>query len=121
MLKVGPVPTVAPAAHDIAANWDNAKSGRHCLRKRNLLKCASPGREMLLIYGMSSKVTKLWESGMCGCFRLTLTQLNCPFIFFKKKQSLHSISQVDTVPPNVGNGVGKVLLLICGFKEEALT
>ena len=76
--------TVAPAAHDVSANWDNAKSGRLCLRKRKRLKCAHPGREMLLIYCISPKVTELWKSGLCGCCRLTLTQLSCPFISFKK-------------------------------------
>ncbi len=69
--------------------------------KKKRLKCAHPGREMLLIYCMSPKVTELWKSGLCGCFRLTLTQLNCPFIFFKKTLHRHSISQTDAVPPKL--------------------
>lgn len=52
------------------------KSGRLRLRKRKRLKCAHPGREMLLIYTVSPKVTEFWKSGLCGSFRLTLTQLN---------------------------------------------
>lgn len=64
--------------------------------KKKRLKCAHPGREMLLIYCISPKVTELWESGLCGCFRLALTQLHCPFFSFKNMKHWYSISQTDT-------------------------
>lgn len=89
--------------------------------KKKRLKCAHPGREMLLIYCISPKVMELWKSGLCGCFRLTLTQLHCPFISFKKMQHWHSISQTDTVLRKAGVGVGEILLLFCGFKEKTLS
>lgn len=88
--------------------------------KKKRLKCAHPGREMLLIYCISPKVTELWESGLCGSFRLPLTQLHCPFISFKNLQHWYSISQTDTVLPKVRNGVGEILFLFFGFKEETL-
>lgn len=69
---------------------------------------------MLLIHCVSPKVTQFWKSGLCGCFRLTLTHLSSfHFLSFKNAGGpSHTLS----LRRQRSRLAGEISLSFCSFR-----